>query len=686
MRKEQCAQQQRRCIPVGSGTIVVGGGCQASPALPPATLEVVRHYLREILQANTVVPLSNIKRIFRTRYQTELSETMLGHSRLSDLLQDRRFHDLCTVQLQRNGYAVIAQPGLQKAPMRATGPGFGCIAEEPPRMDLGALMSTPMPSPVVAGLLTPLPSPGVPPSARVRKWSTWRGNFQKEAAAPYHQQVQLSLDESLHGRHPVSSMIPAPQSRSHYGRDECFGLSLEPADGEAAVDVGPVTISLSLPTPLPSPGVPTSATQRGWSDKPRCTEFCKDEPLCLVPTPLASPGVPASAVTRKWAEMSQQPRWAEFSQHPGLTRGDSSDSTVSGDTLLSMVSFPWEPSGLSTAQGSLAGPTDDISLNASAGSLRLCDVSMQLSDVTGPDEEQGQRTPRWPNLITDVANWQMSAEPCFADEVSPILTLRKWKDMVVVRNTFIHAKMPPPTPMDSMQRSSSVPKDVGSNTGDASSEQQCNSRRWHPVTEESSGGQDGNGLGLYPHFSPQLGTESQNLGLEVDSSPKEEVVSPKASFDLQPTSLSAQAGRLGLTIQNTFVHTASVPLTPSSNREKRSSSTPPRVCRTAASGSCFGDQPWPLDLVSSMGRLPATSGCEAAAQIAEEEAVALKDHATTTYDSCDGADADALRLPPPRQNKRSAKLLELMPPCCRTFFHAATPIESTKCCTGVAER
>merc|ERR1719264_470835 len=106
-----------------------GGGVQAFPVLPPATLEIARHYLREILQANTVVPLSNIKRIFRTRYQTDLSETLLGHSRLSDLLQDVRFHDLCTVQLQQNGYVVVAQPGMQKAAMPAACQDCTCIAE-----------------------------------------------------------------------------------------------------------------------------------------------------------------------------------------------------------------------------------------------------------------------------------------------------------------------------------------------------------------------------------------------------------------------------------------------------------------------------------------------------------------------------------------------------------------------------
>jgi len=557
-------------------------------------------------------------------------------------------------------------------------------------------MPTPVPSPVAA-LPTPLPSPGVPQSAWVQNWSTWHGHFQTEGATSYHQQLQLRLEESLWGRNLANNISRAPQSRPQYGRDECYGVGLEPAGGEPLVDAGPVTISLSLATPLPLPGVPTSTTQRGWSDKPRFTQFCTDEPLCLVPTPLASPGVPASAVTRRWAEPSQQ---------SSLTRSGSSDSTVSGDT--SLASLPWEPSVISIEQGLLAGPTDDISRSASGDSLQLFDGSGQFPHATGfsapfaasgeqSDKEKGPRTPRWSLPTADVTNRQTTAETCFAEKVSvPTSALRKWKDMVVVHNTFIHAKMPPSTPIDDRHRSLSVPRDAYSSMGDASTtisdirttEQQCNSGRWSPTTYRSSVGdaaitpcQDDVGFGLRPCFGPQLGSESRTPGSEVDFFPRE-MVSPKMSFDLQPTSLSAQAGRLGLTIQNTFVHTAPVPLAPSSNREKRSSSAPPKVCRTAASGCRIGDQAWSLDLVSSVSRTPPPSGCEASAQAGEKEAISVTDHKTTAHAICDDvaavkAHADAPQPSPQRRIVRSAKLLELMPPCCRTLFHSSTAPEST---------
>merc|ERR1719236_201289 len=54
-----------------------------------------------------MVPLSNVKRLLKSKFCIELSETMLGHSKLSELLQDDRFGDICAVKLQKHGYTVI---------------------------------------------------------------------------------------------------------------------------------------------------------------------------------------------------------------------------------------------------------------------------------------------------------------------------------------------------------------------------------------------------------------------------------------------------------------------------------------------------------------------------------------------------------------------------------------------------
>merc|ERR1712190_628328 len=99
--KEQCAFHQQ---PICSkeGTI----------SLPVATWEEARKCLLQLLHSESdpdlgVVTLSNVKRLFRSRFQLELSETALGHSRLFDLLHDVRFRDVCIVQAHRNGQLLV---------------------------------------------------------------------------------------------------------------------------------------------------------------------------------------------------------------------------------------------------------------------------------------------------------------------------------------------------------------------------------------------------------------------------------------------------------------------------------------------------------------------------------------------------------------------------------------------------
>jgi len=79
--------------------------------LPVASLDDARHCLRCILDCATSdlggVPLPNIKRLFRSKFGIELSETALGHPRLCDLLHDGRFSDICELRLYANGYIVL---------------------------------------------------------------------------------------------------------------------------------------------------------------------------------------------------------------------------------------------------------------------------------------------------------------------------------------------------------------------------------------------------------------------------------------------------------------------------------------------------------------------------------------------------------------------------------------------------
>merc|ERR1719387_1606913 len=81
-------------------------------ALPFADWSTTRACMAEIMDAarysdEGAERLANIKRIFRSRYQLELSETALGHTKLSELLNDPQLQDLCHIELRNGGYAVV---------------------------------------------------------------------------------------------------------------------------------------------------------------------------------------------------------------------------------------------------------------------------------------------------------------------------------------------------------------------------------------------------------------------------------------------------------------------------------------------------------------------------------------------------------------------------------------------------
>ncbi|CAJ1350876.1 unnamed protein product [Effrenium voratum] len=126
--KEECAESQQPCAQAPKE--------DQDKALSLASLEKARECLREILEnaevpgvhGPSMIPLSNVKRLFRSRYQTELSETALGHSKLSELLQDQRFSDICEVQLQGQGYIVVQRekkPKDRDTVVRYTGGPIG---------------------------------------------------------------------------------------------------------------------------------------------------------------------------------------------------------------------------------------------------------------------------------------------------------------------------------------------------------------------------------------------------------------------------------------------------------------------------------------------------------------------------------------------------------------------------------
>merc|ERR1719330_587002 len=95
--KEQCAVAQ---APTGQ------------ESCPPVTWEEAPALLRQLLsshrQAETGgVSLSNLKRLFCLDFQRELSQTVLGHVRLLDLLKDPRLENICTLHAQSNGQVLV---------------------------------------------------------------------------------------------------------------------------------------------------------------------------------------------------------------------------------------------------------------------------------------------------------------------------------------------------------------------------------------------------------------------------------------------------------------------------------------------------------------------------------------------------------------------------------------------------
>jgi hypothetical protein len=115
MIKEQLAKQQEALNP-----------CQEAAELSCATLEEARDCLRAIMEEaasseeHGQVALSNVKRMIRTKFQLELSETALGHSKLTALFQDRHFHDICTVKLEKHGYMLYPQQSRHSSPSPPT--------------------------------------------------------------------------------------------------------------------------------------------------------------------------------------------------------------------------------------------------------------------------------------------------------------------------------------------------------------------------------------------------------------------------------------------------------------------------------------------------------------------------------------------------------------------------------------
>lgn len=94
--------------------------CSAAGPMHAVSWELARGCLWQILQASPKgeLPLPNVKRLFRSRFHMDLSETALGYSKVSELLQAPQFKDICEVEQRGLGYIVKPTHSTAQEPSR----------------------------------------------------------------------------------------------------------------------------------------------------------------------------------------------------------------------------------------------------------------------------------------------------------------------------------------------------------------------------------------------------------------------------------------------------------------------------------------------------------------------------------------------------------------------------------------
>jgi len=105
------------------------------PNLPFADWTAVRACMAEIMHlarhsGQGFEPLANIKRVFRSRYNLELSETLLGYTKLSEVLQSPQMCDLCSLEMRNSGCSVVPAPlwstsDVSPSKLKSTSDNFG---------------------------------------------------------------------------------------------------------------------------------------------------------------------------------------------------------------------------------------------------------------------------------------------------------------------------------------------------------------------------------------------------------------------------------------------------------------------------------------------------------------------------------------------------------------------------------
>jgi len=419
MVKETCAGQQQPRT----------DSCLEAASLPFATWDTARSCLRTILEEARcaqdskgpgVVPLSDVKRQFRSQFQLELSETMFGYSKLSVLLQDARFSDVCAVQLEGHGYTVVQVATKPRSHVRCVGQWADASDEQ----DDGQPEVFPDDHSTILDFgQTPF-SFGTAPMP------------QSYAVAADQQQVeQSSLGELL----PLylSAVYSTSSSLEDYGAksswtDEPLRLDDAAEPSHCPVDFGPTPGPFG-PSPFYEPAFPSA----------------DDEPW-----PSVSASMSTSSTLHSWGKLDRlvtssptlltQPRWPALSPWK--------DGKLSGmvqNTFIHATMPPPTPMPGTLRRASSMGDLRESHYD-------FTDVQPLSSSVAdaASDGLSSSFCPGEPLCLEDAETSECSEGVGFmlaAPRPSVVRwpALSPWKDgklNSMVQNTFIHAAQPPPTP------------------------------------------------------------------------------------------------------------------------------------------------------------------------------------------------------------------------------------------------
>jgi hypothetical protein len=456
--KEQSATQQQPCA--------------VSNNMQVATLEMARAGLKQLLQEapSGSLPLPNVKRLFASQFNMQLSETVFGHSKVSDLLQDVLFRDICTVEF-KNGFTVKRKvqvisilDGLATDATMGEAP-FDAVFDHAAPRNVQFCQDEPLPMDESEALMedapiwvTPSPALFSFPATPAPRWCLSPNTLSKEG---YTGVVQNTF---IHAKLPPATPLPGARRRTRSVPKDMGKVCLGDELANMTSSTGSVDDSTTDSTsssrcsspdaskvmdewPMQSLDMMSMTAFDDSSSKTHRTPFCSDEPLSLDPV------TPVGTL---------------------LSLAASPFTTPTHTTPPLRQRVPWCPQTPLVMEETLSPVPDEAEARPMYNRKAKKRVSFSedklvhnLLDVEGED---AFAAPKYRNL---------GALP----SLTPGTLL---KEGFVVRGTFLDEPPALPTPFrkNVLRRSHSVPKSMGSDNTFA--ETPCGERASKPEVLESS--------------------------------------------------------------------------------------------------------------------------------------------------------------------------------------------------------